>query len=224
MNTLLIRSQPVGVIVLVMCAFALAYGMDHSRTPSVHIRVSPPRDVAPSQVNLRVSAHLTAPVAKIAWDYEGDGIIDAEGSDLYSQSVTYSQAGHFMPKVIVTDEKGKIHEGRADVFIDNREDLQAALNERWKSMWQALAHRDINGAVSFVASKKREVMRHDWTVMGDQLGNMAHLFDVPLQLTDGQGYRVVAKSANPLPMGNIQYLLEVEFIRELDNQWYVKSY
>lgn len=224
MNTLLLRSQPVGIMVILMCAFALAYGMDHSRTTTVHIRVSPPRDVAPSEVSFRVSTHMAAPVAKIAWDYQGDGTIDAEGPDLYSQTVTYPQAGHFVPRVIVTDDKGEIHEGRADVIIDNREDLQAALNERWKGMWLALSHRDINGAVSFVASKKREVMRHDWTVLGDQLGDMAHLFNVPLLLTDGQGYRVVARSANPLPMGNMRYLLEVEFVRELDNQWYVRNY
>lgn len=224
MNRLLFRSQPVGVLVIIMCAFALAYGMDHSRTPTVHIRVSPPRDVAPGEVNLRVSIHMAATVAKIAWDFQGDGTIDAEGPDLYSQTVTYAQAGHFAPRVIVTDDKGEIHEGRTQVTIDNREDLQSLLNERWKGMWLALSHRDINGAVSFVASKKREVLRHDWTVLGEQLGEMAHLFDVPLHLTDGQGYRVVARSANPLPMGNIQYLLEVEFVRELNNQWYIKSY
>lgn len=224
MNPLLFRSQPVGVLVIIMCAFALAYGMDHSRTPAVHIRVSPPRDVAPSEVNLRVSIHMASQVAKIAWDYQGDGIIDAEGPDLHSQTVTYPEAGHFVPRVIVTDEKGETHEGRAEVIIDNREDLQATLNERWKGMWLALSHRDINGAASFVSSKKREVMRHDWTVLGDQLENMAHLLNVPLQLTDGHGYRVVAKSANPVPMGNIRYLLEVEFVRELDNQWYIKNY
>ena len=221
---MLFRRQTAGILVMILCAIALAYGMDHSQKPTVHIRVSPSRDVAPSEVSLRVSTQLASPVVRIAWDFQGDGTIDAEGPDLYSQTVTYTHAGHFAPRVIVTDGNGMIHEDRADLSIDNREELQAVLNKRWKAMWAALSHHDITGAVSFVASKKREVMRHDWTTLNDQLENLAGLFDVPLLLTDGQGYRVVARSAQPVPMGKIRYQLEVEFVRELDNQWYVRNY
>jgi len=67
-------------------------------------------------------------------------------------------------------------------------------------------------------------MRHDWTVLGDHPGEMANLFAIPLELTDGQGYRVVARLPNLIPMGIAQFPLEVEFVWDLDNQWYVKSY
>lgn len=224
MKTLLRHSQPFGAIVMIMCGFAVAYGMDHSRTPVVHIRALPPRNVAPGTVSLRVSTHIAAPVVKIAWDFQGDGTIDAEGADLYSEVVTFSQAGHFRPRVIVTDQKGERHEGLVNVMIDDPAGLQAILNERWKGMWMALSHGDIDKAVMFVASNQRERMRHDWTVLGDQLEEMSKLFAGPLELTDGQGYRVVAKSANPLPMGNVQLPLEVQFVWERDNQWFIKGY
>ncbi|MDH5701119.1 MAG: hypothetical protein OEZ41_14285 [Nitrospirota bacterium] len=46
---------------------------------------------------------------------------------------------------------------------------------------------------------------------------------VPLELTDGHGYRVVAKAADPLPMGETQFPLEVEFGCESNHQWSIKS-
>lgn len=88
----------------------------------------------------------------------------------------------------------------------------------------ALAKQDIEAAVLFVPTSKRDAMRHDWTVLAYHLGEIANLFSVPLQLTDGQGFRVVAKSAEPLSMGEIQFSLEVEFVWEADHQWYIKKF
>ena len=126
--------------------------------------------------------------------------------------------------MIVTTKQGETFEATADVVVENPEDLQAALNAWWSGMLAALAKQDIDGAVSFVATRKRDAMRHDWTVLVDHLGEIANLFSVPLQLTDGQGFRVVAKSADPLPMGKIQFPLEVEFVWEADQQWYIKNF
>ena len=114
--------------------------------------------------------------------------------------------------MIVTTKQGETFEATADVVVENPEDLQAALNAWWSGMLAALAKQDIDGAVSFVATRKRDAMRHDWTVLADHLGEIANLFSVPLQLTDGHGFRVVTKSADPLPMGEIQFPLEVEFV------------
>lgn len=213
-----------GAILVLMCGIGMAYGMDHSRTPLVQIRASPERDVVPSDVSLRVSTDTVPEVEMIAWDYEGDGRFDAEGPNLHSQTVTFSNAGHFSPRVIVTNKQGQTFEATADVVLENPEDLQAALNTRWRGMLAALAKQDIEGAVSFVATRKRDAMRHDWTVLADHLGEIANFFSVPLQLTDGEGNRVVAKSADPLPMGEIQFPLEVEFVWEADHQWYIKNF
>lgn len=213
-----------GAIFVFICGVGIAYAMDHSRTPLVHIRASPERGVVPGEVSLRVSTDSVTEVGMIAWDYEGDGRFDAEGPHLHSQTVTFSQAGHFSPRVIVTNKQGQTFEATADVVLENPEDLQAALNARWRGMLAALAKEDIEGAVSFVATRKREVMRHDWTVLADHLGEIANYFSVPLQLTDGEGYRVVAKSADSLPMGEIQFPLEVEFVWEADHQWYIKNF
>jgi hypothetical protein len=171
-----------------------------------------------------MSTKLAASVEMIAWDYQGDGTVDAQGPDLESQTVTFSSAGHFLPRVIVTDKQGQTYVATAHVTIENPEDLQGALNARWRGMLAALEKQDINEALTFVASSRREVMRHDWTVLADHLGDMVKPFSVPLQLMDGQGYRVVAKSADPLPMGEIQFPLEVQFVWEPDNQWHIKSY
>lgn len=213
-----------GAIFVFICGVGIAYAMDQSRTPLVHIRASPERAVVPSEVSLRVSTDSVRDVDMIAWDYEGDGRFDAEGLHLHSQAVTFANAGHFSPRVIVTNKQGQTFEATADVVLENPEDLQAALNARWRGMLAALAKQDIEEAVSFVASRKRDAMRHDWTVLADHLGEIANYFSVPLQLTDGEGYRVVAKSADPLPRGKIQFPLEVEFVWEADHQWYIKNF
>ncbi|MDH4360742.1 MAG: hypothetical protein OEW33_08390 [Nitrospirota bacterium] len=216
--------KSLGAVFILICGFGIAYGMDHSRTPHVQVRASPERDVAPSEVRLRVSMDDASSVERIAWDYEGDGTFDAEGPNLYVQTVTFSSTGLFAPTVIVTDKQGQTYEATANVRIESPEDLQAALNARWRGMLAALAKQDIEEAVSFVATRKREVMRHDWAVLSDHLGEIVNLFSVPLQLTDGRGYRVVAKAADPLPMGETRFPLEVEFVWESDHQWYIKSY
>ncbi|MDT3779311.1 hypothetical protein PJI16_17240 [Nitrospira sp. MA-1] len=198
--------------------------MDHSRTPLVHIRASPERDVVPSKVSLRVSTDMVPEVEMIAWDYDGDGRFDAEGPHLHSQTVTFSHAGHYSPRVIVTNKQSQIFEATVEVVVENPEALEAALNARWRGMLAALAKKDVAGAVSYVATRKHDAMRQDWIVLAAHLGEIAHLFSVPLQLTDGEGFRAVAKSADPLPMWEIQFLLDVEFVWEADHQWYIKNF
>ena len=78
-----LRKSP-GAGFILICGFGIAYGMDHRRTPHVQIRASPERNVVPSEVRLRVSTDIVSSVAMIAWDYEGDGTFDVEGSHLYS--------------------------------------------------------------------------------------------------------------------------------------------
>ncbi len=76
-------------------------------TNQVELRVSPDRNVAPSQVTLRISIDIDQPVANIQWDFQGDGIIDGQGLDLHEQSVTFTQPGLYLPKVSVTDDRGQ---------------------------------------------------------------------------------------------------------------------
>ena len=57
----------------------------------------------------------------------------------------------------------------------------------------------------FVATRRREVMRHDWTVLAYHLGETVNVFFVPLEITDGHGYRVAAKLADPLAMGETRF-------------------
>ena len=57
----------------------------------------------------------------------------------------------------------------------------------------ALAQGNIEEALTYIHSQKREVMRHDWTVLKDHVGELAATFGVPLDLTDGQGVRIVAR-------------------------------
>ena len=193
-------------------------------TNHVRLRVSPDRNVAPSQVTLRVSIDIEQPVANIQWDFQGDGTIDAQSPDLLEQTVTFIQPGLYLPKVIVTDGMGNMVEATAVVQVEDAMVFEVRLNAEWSGMMGALAQGDIEQALSFILLSKREVMRHDWTVLKDHLDELAAIFSVPLHLTDGQGRRVVAQAALPLTLGTVQFPLEVEFILDTDGQWRVRSY
>lgn len=190
----------------------------------VQLRVSPDRNVAPSQVNLRVSIAINQPVANIQWDYQGDGTIDTQGPDLLEQTFTFSQPGLYLPTVTVTDSNSNSFEATTVVLVEDPAVLQTRLNAEWSGMMEALAQGDIEQALSHILIRKREVMRHDWTVLKDHLGELASIFSVPLHLTDGHGSRVVAQGAAPLTLGVIQFPLEVEFILDEDGQWRIRNY
>jgi len=193
-------------------------------TNQVQLRVTPDRNVAPSDVTLRVSIEIEQPVTQIQWDHQGDGTIDAQGPGLFEQTVTITQPGLYQPKVIVTDDVGDTFEATAVVLVEDAVAFEAMLNAQWSGMMAALALGDIEQALTSIHSRKREVMRHDWTVLKDHLGELATTFNVPLQLTDGQGFRVVVKSATAIPMGTVQFPLEVEFVLDTDGQWRIRNY
>lgn len=193
-------------------------------TNQVQLRVSPDRNVAPSQVALRISIDIDQPVANIQWDFQGDGAIDVQGPDLLEQTVTFTQSGLFLPKVSVTDTMGNRFDATAVVQVLDSVAFEIMLNAEWSGMMEALAQGEIEQAISHIHSRKRDVMRHDWTVLKDHLGELTDTFNVPLHLTDGRGRRVIGKSATPLTLGEIQYPLEVEFVLDADGQWRIRSY
>ena len=193
-------------------------------TSQVQLRVSPDRNVAPSQVTLRASIDIDQPVVNIQWDFQGDGIIDAQGPDILEQTVTFTQSGLYMPKVSVTDTMGNRLDATAVVQVLDPVAFEIMLNAEWFGMMEALAQADIEQALSYILIRKREVMRHDWTVLKDHLDELAAIFAVPLHLTDGQGTRVVAQASAPLTLGAVQFPLEVEFILDTDGQWRVRNY
>jgi glucodextranase-like protein/K319-like protein len=193
-------------------------------TNNVRLRVSPDRNVAPSQITLRISIDIDQPVANIQWDFQGDGIIDGQGSDLFEQTVTFTQSGLYRSKVSVTDTMGNRFDATAVVQVLDPVAFEIMLNAEWSGMMDALAQGDIEQALSHILIRKREVMRHDWTVLKDHLDELAAIFAVPLHLTDGQGTRVVAQSSTPLPFGAVLFPLEVEFILDTDGQWRVRNF
>ena len=209
---------------LVFQTFCIQVHTTEALSNRVHLRVSPDRTVAPSSVILRVSIDIDQPVANIQWDYQGDGIIDVQGPHLLEQTVTFNQAGLYLPTVTVTDINSRTFAATAAILVEDPVMLETRLNAEWSGMMDALAQSDIEQALSHILIRKREVMRHDWTVLKDHLGELAGIFSVPLHLTDGQGQRVVAQGPTPLTLGTIQFPLEVEFVLDEDGQWRIRNY
>jgi hypothetical protein len=190
----------------------------------IQLRASPDRNVAPSQATLQVSTDFESPATQIQWDYQGDGIIDAQGPDLRGQHVTYTQPGLYFPRVSVTDSEGHVFVATAVILVEEAAALEARLNLEWSSMMAALAHGNIEEALTYIVSRKRDVMRHDWMVLKGHLQDLAATFSVPLHLTDGQGKRIVAQGGAPLMLGAVEFPLEVEFILDADGLWRIRNF
>ena len=193
-------------------------------TNQVQLRISPDRKVAPSDVTLRASIGIEQPVTQIQWDHQGDGTIDAQGPDLLEQIVTFTQPGLYLPKVIVTDDVGDTFEATAVILVEDTVAFEAQLNAQWSGMLDMLGKGEIEEALMFIALSQREVIRHDWTVLKDHLTELAMTFDVPLQLTDGNGARGVMQATNPITLGTVEFTLEVEFILDTDGQWRIRNF
>ncbi len=193
-------------------------------TNLVQLRVTPDRDIAPSEVTLRVSLDLEQPVTLIQWDHQGDGIIDAQGPDLFEQTVTFTQPGLYQPKVIVTNDASNTFNATAVALVEDAVAFEAMLNAKWSDMLDALGQGDIEQALTFILIRNREVMWHDWTVLKDHLDELATVFTVPLQLSDGSDVRVVLQAPTPITLGTTQFPLEVEFILDTDGQWRIRNF
>ena len=173
---------------------------------------------------MRVSIDTQQPVTLIEWDHQGDGTIDAQGPNLLEQTVTFTQPGLYQPTVIVTDDVGDTFEATAVVLVEDAIAFEAQLNAQWSGMLEALAEGNIEQALTHIHSRKRDVMRHDWTVLKEHLSEVATTFNVSLQLADGRGGRAIGQSATPITMGTMEFPLEVEFILDTDGQWRIRKY
>jgi len=53
---------------------------------------------------------------------------------------------------------------------------------------------------------------------------MVTIFEVPLQLTEGHGRRVIGPLATEILLCTGQFPLEIEFVLDSDGQWRIRNY
>ncbi len=75
-----------------------------------------------------------------------------------------------------------LFEATAVVLVEDAVAFEAMPNAKWSGMMGALAQGEIDQAISHIHSRKRDAMRHDWTVLKDYLGKLIDTFVVPLHL------------------------------------------
>ena len=86
-------------------------------SPSVSATLSPAQGKTPLAVNFKATA-TPSDVAEWAWDFDGDGQIDQRGA-ASQLNHTYTLAGHYYPRVIITNKDGQQTEDRLEVKISS---------------------------------------------------------------------------------------------------------
>ncbi|GJL60999.1 MAG: hypothetical protein NPIRA03_38560 [Nitrospirales bacterium] len=71
------------------------------------------------------------------------------------QTVTFTQFGPCLPKVIVTDDVGNTFEATAVVLVEDAVAFEAMANAKWSGMMGALAQGEIDQAIWHIHCRKR---------------------------------------------------------------------
>ncbi len=96
-------------------------------------------------------------VSQVAFDADGDGIVDFQGSTLEGREATYSRPGVYTPTVQVTDAQGQVHTAATLIHVFDPGTLDSQLQAVWQGFKDAVRAGDIAGAGAFLHSDTRAV-------------------------------------------------------------------
>lgn len=157
----------------------------------------------------------------VALDVEGDGDVDFTGRSVEGQSFAYSAPGRYRPTVTGTDGRGNQYTASALVLVEDRDTLDALLQSKWAGMKRALYGRDIEGALQFIAPESRPGYGQMFTELLSTLAKVgAELGEIRFVEVRGNlaEYELLADE------GGKRLSYYVEFRRDQDGQWYLKSF
>jgi hypothetical protein len=174
----------------------------------------PPGGLAPLSVRF---ALRDWPGAQVLVDVDGDGISEFEEQlDTGEFQITYPRAGVYLPTVRITTPEGVLTR-RGAVEVYDGAVLDGRLQAIWTGFRDALRGGDVQTAVSFIASERREA----WAEYFQALPPGA-LEDIDLVLTEmtlvevgygGAQYEMVADR------GGLLYSYAIWFRIDADGRW-----
>jgi len=102
-------------------------------------------------------------------DFEGDGVIDYQGTTFDNITHTYTQEGIFFPTATVTDDKGNTYSDTIGITVLNKTEIDALLKGKWEEMKEKLKNKDVEGAITYFDSASQEKYRSVFTSLLNSL-------------------------------------------------------
>lgn len=204
------------------CAFGLAGALFSSTlgaSLTFVLYVSPASGVAPLRVTFSLVTEFVP--AAVTLDVEGDGDIDFTGRSVEGQSFTYRAPGRYHPSATATDGGGRQYKARALVLVEDRDTLDALLQGKWTGMKRALQERNIPGALQFIVPESRSSYEQMFIKLSSTLAKVgAELGEIRfIEVRENVAeYELLADE------GGKRLSYYVQFRRDEDGQWYLKSF
>jgi YVTN family beta-propeller protein len=144
-----------------------SYGNTNAETISIntddltqHVRLSAniTSGMAPLKTYFSVSTSFTP--TSYQMDFEGDGNVDYTETEFEDVSHSYTAEGVFYPTATIVDDQGNTYTDTIAITILNKTELDALLGGKWEGMKEALANKDVEGAMNYYCSESQERYRY----------------------------------------------------------------
>ena len=194
------------------------------RDPPVALTTFPTQGLAPFTTELTSTTHLDRPIIKYRWDFDGDGVTDAEGDTLSTVTPTYDQPGLYLPRLTVEDDHGHLFSNQIGVVVVTREEIDRLLTKQWSDMKSHLAERDVEGAMKlFAEGSSKEMFRQNFELMKDILPQI--VLDMgPIMFDDLKGNGDFATYKMRAEQDGKALSFPVNFEKDSDGIWRIRFF
>jgi PKD repeat protein len=180
--------------------------------------------IPPLEVYFSVSTSGFTPVS-FQMDFEGDGIIDYNGTTFDNISYTYTNEGMFYPKVMVSDNQGNTYSDTIVITVLSKTELDDLLKGKWEGMKQSLLSNDINGALNHFIEESKELYNDIFNALQTQLPQIIQeMQDIQLMYAKSgvAKYRIRKNELCGGQLFNITYY--IYFIVDRDGIWRIYKF
>ncbi len=194
------------------------------RDHPVALTAFPTQGLAPFTTELTSTTHLDRPIIKYRWDFDGDGITDAEGDTLSTATHTYDQPGLYLSRLTVEDSQGNRFSEQVGVVVVTREEIDRLLTKQWSDMKSHLAERDVEGAMKlFAEGSSKEMFRQNFELMKDILPQIASDMG-PIAFDELKGNGDFASYKVRAVQGGKMLSFPVNFEKDADGIWRIRFF
>lgn len=173
------------------------------------------------QVAMQADVHLANSISNYSWDFNGDGISDANGATLSQTTANYTTAGLYFPAVTVTDNMGNIYTETAIVNVLSQQDMDTLLRGKWDGMRGYLAAGNTEKAIGLFEESSQSAYRNQFTALTSQLNvivnDMGQISLVKME-NDRAEYAILSARSGTT------YSFYLLFVRDKNGLWKIKRF
>jgi hypothetical protein len=190
--------------------------------PQVRLTANVTSGIGPFTTYFMATAEMPEIVTTYQIDFEGDGIIDYEGSTFDNISHTYTSEGIYFPKLTVTDSQGNAYADSVDIVILSKTAVDTVLKAKWEGMKAALMAGNIETALNYFVPGGQDEYRAIFTSMGSEGINTIFSGITEIRLNSYKGGAAECGAVR-VERGGV-YSYPVTFVKDYFGMWKIYGF